>query len=398
MRGTVCIATSRRYARAWLVWCNFCGERDLSGNELLTGLTREKMLRTLVHFIYHRRVVKMDTFGVVNGYLTGIRFEFKCHFAEIKVLKDPVVVHALAAARDHVTLLDKERKLFVRYPIPYEAVRNMEELSIQTIDGRAKYTASELAFHLLMRVGEYTINGKKCTHTLMGSQVLLDTSTEELINIDDFRIRQGQVAIVGVMVLFKGDKTHKKHKETFHYISGEGHEDGAERHLVGLLLEWIRLSKVKLEDPFFTRYAEHPKSRRVLTSRDITEFLNDAAVMMGLEKGVFKPHSQRSGGAMELCQSGVNSETINHAGRWADGSIPAVGYRKREDRRIGALSNIIGKVGSFSVKDMLSVKLIKKKNVKVDSVGSSLMPQVSGGGGNLSASSTRTTGGKQKKT
>ena len=373
MRGSVCPTTSKRYGRAWIVWEKHCAKRPAVGkNTLLSGMSRSGQLEELVRFIHYRRVIKMDTFGVVNGYITGLRFEFKCRLAEILCLKDPVIIQALSAAREHVSVLDKERKKFIRYPIPYETLRGMKEISLRTIDGRARYTASELAFHLLMRVGEYTINGKKCTHTLMCHQVLFDVDSNELIDVDQLRERWNSVTVLGVMVLFCGDKTHKKHNETYHYISAEGPSDSAERLLVCLLLEWIQISKVCMSDPFFTRYGEHPKGRRVLISRDISDFLKEAAINVGLEAGVFKPHSYRSGGAVELSHSGADAEVVNHAGRWVYKSHAGVTYRRREDRKIGGLTGIIGTKGSFSLKDMLSAKIVRHRWEKVVTIGSSL--------------------------
>jgi hypothetical protein len=112
-----------------------------------------------------------------------------------------------------------------------------------------------------------------------------------------------------------------------------------ERMLVSFLTEWVVLSGVKIEDPFFKRYLESGTGR-VLTSKDIRNYLAFAAAAFKLPKGVFKGHSFRSAGASELFKQGKTDEVVNHLGRWANGSKASIPYRHRADRTAGALTGI----------------------------------------------------------
>jgi hypothetical protein len=124
-----------------------------------------------------------------------------------------------------------------------------------------------------------------------------------------------------------------------------------------MLVEWVLLSEVKEEDPFFTRYLE-TGTRRVLIVRDMNRYLDIAAVEFGLKVGVFRGHSFRSGGASEMFQGGAIPEVVNHAGRWKYDSVSSIRYRLRKDRVSGALTGINGMVGNHSFRHMKSVKKV----------------------------------------
>ena len=230
---------------------------------------------------------------------------------------------------------------------------------------RSKFTSTLLAFHLLMRVGEYAMNGKRSTHVLLCDAVLYECSGHGLISAPVMCSLSGNFEIMGVMVIFRGDKTHPEWKESYHYINNLREEgaSGEEQKLVALLVEWARLSKVKEVDPFFTRYetlTNRRETRYCLRTSDISEFLKEIAVANGYESGTFKPHSLRSGAAAEMYKSDVLPETINHTGRWVIRSDMGVSYGNKDDRVIGALSGIDDGTGSFTEGHIKSAKIPRR--------------------------------------
>jgi hypothetical protein len=195
----------------------------------------------------------------------------------------------------------------------------------------------------MMRVGEYAANGKRSTHQLMCDQVEYELDDGSCVTAPVLRALHKEADVKGVLVIFRGDKTHHKTDESVHFISGYEDSSEPERWLTSLMVDWGVKSKVQIEDPFFTRYEDNRKmkdSRRVLRTKDISDFLRVCESAGSVPKNTFKPHSIRSGGASELSRAGVLPEQIDHLGRWAIGSTASRKYRMQMDRTAGALSNM----------------------------------------------------------
>ena len=366
MKNSVCASTYIRYQRAWVQWLAYLKHINLSiFYRYLQRLNFHDQRVVLIGFMRYRRVEVMDSSSSVNGFLSAIRFEFVCNFYDDNIFSDSIIKQAKKSLSKLVTKKDKERIRLVRYPIPIALLLGSRTLALTTIIGRAKFTATLLAFHLFMRVGEYAMNGKRSKHVLMCDAVLYECSGHGLISAPIMCGLTGNFVITGVMVIFRGDKTHPEWKESYHYINNL-HDEGAseeERKLVLLMVEWARLSKVKEEDPFFTRYetlTNRKQTRYCLRTSDISDFLNEIAVANGYDSGTFKPHSLRAGAAAEMHKSDVLPETINHAGRWAFESGMGVSYANKDDRVIGALSGIGDGAGSFTEGHIKSAKIPRR--------------------------------------
>ena len=367
MKSSVCTATYNRYQRAWFKWTSYCLSLDLLSYQFyLDTLSLNDQRQVLVGVMRFQRTVCLDSSGGVNALLSGIRFEFVCHLRDVSIFDDPIIKQAKKALSKFQNVKDKARTKFIRYPFPIALLFDMRNESLITIDGRANYTATLLAFHLLMRVGEYAYNGERSVHVMMCDAVLYDVSGLGLITAPSLRQLDYDFVVTGVMVIFRGDKTHPEWKETYHYINHLNDEGASDEEckLVDLLIEWALFSKVKETDSFFTRYEDKPgrrDSRRSLRTSDISAYLNLIAEKNNLDKGTFKPHSLRAGAAAEMFRSNIHPATINHSGRWRLESPMGVSYGNKDDRVIGALSNITNGVGSFTLGHIASARIPRRK-------------------------------------
>jgi hypothetical protein len=220
---------------------------------------------------------------------------------------------------------------------------------------------------------------------MMCGQVGFELRDGRIISGPELR-EEEEAVVIGVLISFHGDKTHAMDDQTHHYVDGANGTE-AEKWLAGMLVEWVFLSEVEEEDPFFTRYLE-TGTRRVLIVKDMNRYLDIAAVEFGLKKGVFRGHSFRSGGASEMFQSGVIPEVVNHAGRWKFDSVASIRYRLRKDRVQGALSGVKDMQGNHGFKHMKSVrklgttsKVYKSGRVIKKALNNTTLVQNSYGGG-----------------
>ena len=96
------------------------------------------------------------------------------------------------------------------------------------------------------------------------------------------------------------------------------------------------------EEIFFSKRDPNTKLVKRLTSGMVASAVKDTrtAKKEGLDSELYATHSLRVGGAEAMAQAGCSVEHINRVGRWAKGSLAAIGYRTPAVTEGGALSAI----------------------------------------------------------
>jgi hypothetical protein len=211
----------------------------------------------------------------------------------------------------------------------------------------AVYIAATLAFHLMLRVSEYTgksMDGSKSPHAIRGCDVVIQYSRGNggqtlAMQAADWAVSL-DVVVSGIIIVIKSSKTLSTNDESVRHYLGAG-DSIPLNELVSDLLWWTENARPGGTDLFFS-YPCYVNQRRNLTSREVSSFVKRLARDHDLPDRGFSTHSLRVGGASAMSSGGVELETINQAGRWASNSLAAIKYRNPTVRGIGALSGVLG--------------------------------------------------------
>jgi hypothetical protein len=262
-------------------------------------------------------------------------------------------------------------------PLPWSFLRegrpNLWSKVLPGVADVAVFLASTLAFHLMLRVSEYTakaIDGSNSTHALKGEDVLVSfrrVTGEQVTRVMDATSWAGDenVEVIGITIILRSSKTFSVHDESSrHYLDATVSVELNE--LVTGLLWWIENTKPKAQAIFFS-YPCYVDQRRALTDRDVSKFVKRLARNHGFQDRGFSPHSLRVGGASSMSCEGIELETINQSGRWAANSQAAIKYRNPSIKTAGALSKNSEGTSILLERDILRLNETTK-NTKRDGI------------------------------
>eukprot|EP01041_Mallomonas_annulata_P009462 gene9462-19654_t len=349
-------STSTQYKGLWSLWLEECKKNSPQTTErcrdpFMTNWPDRKKVLNLCRFIMILRKSGFNNRRVPN-LLAAMRHHLVLGGSDTRFMSDPLVGRTIMASDGYPnsttgTSRREETGSSRAQPLPWELLKtgrpNLWVTTLPHIREVAVYIASTLAFHLMLRISEYTgksVYGSKAPHAIRGSDVVIQYS-----NADGNQTRSKQAAdwlidqrvlVTGIFVIIKSSKTFSSNEEAVrHFIRAGDSVDLNE--LVSDLLWWVQNAKPRESDLFFS-YPCYEGQRRSLTDREVSHFVKHLAKSNGLPDRGFSSHSLRVGGASTMNTNGVDLETINQAGRWSAKSLAAIKYRNPTVRSTGALS------------------------------------------------------------
>jgi hypothetical protein len=204
------------------------------------------------------------------------------------------------------------------------------------------FTAVFLAFHMMLRVSEYTAKSKKTAvdHALRRKDIVF--GDENGFPLGSKSYQPGRPILDRVRITIRSTKSTQAGVYYVHELRYSDSE--VVQRLVEALWIWYHSPHTAYlsQDDMFFAYTSNPQIavHRKLTARMVGEYVKNLAEDNNQPRELYSTHSLRVGGAEAMRLAGQDIETINRSGRWAPGSTAAVTYRTPAISRVGALGQV----------------------------------------------------------
>ena len=344
--------SSDQYQRQWKRWLGFLGTLPSSerpDNVLVEVHDENDKILILMAFVsYLVEELKIRGSKEVGGVLSGLRFEWNRQCLPSAFFEDPRVGAAKQGSRlttgemrEYACKSKETRKL----PVCTEMVSWLRGklfagsgYNAQGLYSKGVYLAAAVAFDMGLRPGNVRkVDGNlredhciragdmifriECLgvkeHIGGGEQIRNYLSQEEggrhVIDQD----RLSNVKGVGIQVV-TSKTSHRMRApiQSWEIMRGTVHEEA----LLEDLCEFMVVSGVREDEPFCSRWAPDRKGvmrRKVVTAKDLSQAVKDAARAFGLPVENFSAKSLRSGFASQMSACGVPREEFLPRGGWS---------------------------------------------------------------------------------
>jgi hypothetical protein len=332
----------------WLEWESYLsGKYPHSNMSLYLPGEPETAAQEVAMFLRYLRVEKGKSHQRACDYLTAVRFHFEIAGASTTFFEGATCGRARkASARGRTSI---SRRVAASggtrtTPIQLEWILRKDPRRITTGPVSAPelmvFTAVFLAFHLMLRVSEYTAKSKKSSvdHALKRKDVVFEYGKGRPIKSKNEPFEPP--VVVGVRITIRSTKTSKAGVYYVHELRRS--DSGVVSRLIETLAFWYYspyTSDLSQEDLLFEYISNsHTRITKKLNSRMVGTFVKDLAEENSQPRDAYSTHSLRVGGAEAMRVAGHDIELINRAGRWAPGSTAAITYRTPAVSRVGALA------------------------------------------------------------
>jgi hypothetical protein len=186
------------------------------------------------------------------------------------------------------------------------------------VDDWMTYLGILMAFHFMLRVSEYCLDGSS-PHAIRCSDVLFLTDDGRVFSPFDGRLTTiSSSSIAGAIIDLRSSKADKTGKGRHLYVSRSG---SAESFLLDLMFFWTTVAEFTLPTQAFLSHAgKTGRRRKHLTRRMVTSVLKQMAVHFGFDDAFFSTHSLRIGGMSCGTKADMNNSTLCRIGGWSSDS------------------------------------------------------------------------------
>jgi hypothetical protein len=175
-----------------------------------------------------------------------------------------------------------------------------------------------MAFHFMLRVSEYCLDGSS-PHALRCSDVLFLTDDGSVFSPWDKRLTSiSSSSITGAIIDLRSSKADKTGKGRHLYVSRSG---SAESFLLDLMFFWTTVADFTLPtQAFLSHVGKTARRRKHLTRCMVTSVLKKMAAHFGFDDAFFSTHSLRIGGMSCGTKADMNNSTLCRIGGWSSDS------------------------------------------------------------------------------
>jgi len=348
IRSSVATSTLKTYDDLWKEWEHYQEPRGGGPEELfLMGEPEESALKIAL-FLRHLRIGLGKSHDRACEYLTAIRFRLEVLGINTEFFDHSTCRRARRASSRGLSAISRRvRASGGARATPFQLqwilqkdprIREGASRDVPT-PWLMTFTAVFLAFHLMLRVSEYTVKTRPSAmdHALRRRDIIFGDDQGYPMGSES-----GHNSVDRVKITIRSTKSTKKGIYFVHELRKQDSDEV--RRLVEALWIWYHSPHTYHlpEDELFFAFQNnlHTPAIRRLNSRMVGKLIKDIAESNGQPRDLYSTHSLRVGGSEAMRLAGHDLELINRAGRWAPGSTAAVTYRTPAVSRIGAMNQV----------------------------------------------------------
>eukprot|EP01035_Chromulina_nebulosa_P021950 gene21950-28420_t len=221
-------STKKKYESLWHMWLEDCLGRKQ--DPFMRSWETKKKVNVLCSFLVKKRVSGFNHQRIPN-LLAALKHHWTMGETQLDFLQDPLVGKTLMASErgpNKVSKASRKEQTGTSrvQALPWSFLRDGKPRTwsqiLPNVADVAVFLASTLAFHLMLRVSEYTaktVDGAKSNHALKGSDVLvafrplrgeLDIRVSDAVSW----VTSDDVEVVGITIILRSSKTFSVNDES----------------------------------------------------------------------------------------------------------------------------------------------------------------------------------------
>ena len=327
--------TAQTYGRHWADWCHFVLNTGGIQDPFLEGWT-DCDKGTLVGLLLQKRHEEGLRGKQANAITAGIRLYFTRALLSTSFLDSAILDATRTACRYSTTELRARKDMgpvaSVKLPISEDIMLRMRARlwegkgwGLHDSSHRMTYLGCMWGYDLDARVSEYTAPEKgQEDHCVRAGDLVFCALGEN----GELKIRGGTLSLYSTekeMPQFYGCWVKPSTHKTGAIVKAKfiGRRSVEESQFLDDLVEWTKLSKVKVGDRLFTRYSvgiNGKMTRKELTSRMIRDGIKESCTLEGLDSNYFSSHSLRKGATTHMMSLGVPEADVKDRGNYSQSS------------------------------------------------------------------------------
>ena len=308
--------TVQRYAKNLGPWYQFLTQYDLHQYIDLSPSGADDFRRILIWFLHFCAVDLKLSESKVQTTIQALQYALKSDGYSLNVFKDDSIKLARAAVRRDPRVKHAQRTRRRRLPVTFDMLVYLEDLLLPSshIDDWMTFLGILMAFHFMLRVSEYCLDGSS-PHAIRCGDVLFLTNDSSVYSPWDFRLASmNSSSISGAIIDLRSSKADKQGKGRHLYVSRSG---SAESFLLDLMIFWTTVAGFSQPDQAFLSHAGKTAHRRKhLTRRMVSSVLKRMASHFGFDDAFFSSHSLRIGGMSCGTKADMSNSTLCRIGGW----------------------------------------------------------------------------------
>lgn len=312
--------TVQRYAKNLGPWFQFLDRHDLHQYIDLSPTGSDDFRRILIWFLHFCAVDLKLSESKVQTTIQALQYALKTDGYSLNVFKDDSIKLARAAVRGDPRVKHAQRTRKRRLPVTFDMLSYLEDLLLQSphLDDWMTYLGILMAFHFMLRVSEYCLDGSS-PHAIRCGDVLFLTDDGGVYSPWDIRLASVHSShIIGAIIDLRSSKADKAGKGRHLYVSRGG---SAESFLLDLMIFWSTVAEFSGPAQAFLSHAGKTAHRRKhLTRRMVSSVLKQMAAHFGFDDAFFSTHSLRIGGMSCGTKADMNNATLCRIGGWSSDS------------------------------------------------------------------------------
>lgn len=312
--------TVQRYTKNLGPWFQFLDQFDLHEYINLSPTGADDFRRILIWFLHYCAVELKLTESKIQTSIQALQYVLKTEGHSLNVFKDDSIKLARAAVRRDPRLRHAERTRRRRLPVTFDMLFYLEGLLLDSAhaDDWMTFVGILMAFHFMLRVSEYCLDGSS-PHAIRCGDIVFLSDDGTAYSPWDVKLSSVEHArITGAIVDLRSSKADKQGKGRHLYVSRAG---TSEAYLLDLMLFWTTVAQFSIPtQAFLSHVGKTVHRRKHLTRRMVSSTLKQMATHFGFDEAFFSSHSLRIGGMSCGTKANIENSTLCRIGGWTSDS------------------------------------------------------------------------------
>ena len=307
--------TVKRYGTNLGPWFTFLDKHELHDYVDLSPTGADDFRRIVIWFLYYCAMELKLSESKIQTTIQALQYALKSDGHSLGVFKDASVKLARDAVREDPRIKNAKRTRRKRLPVTFDMLFYLEDLLLGSshIDDWMTFLGILMAFHFMLRISEYCLDGSS-QHAIRCGDVLFLSSDGKVYSPWDPKLSMFEPSyITGAIIDLRSSKADKTGTGRHLYVSRTGQ---AESFLLELLLFWCSVATFSSPTQPFLSHAGKTSKRKHLTRRMVSAVLKRMAKHFGFDEVFFSSHSLRIGGMSCGTTANMENTTLCRIGGW----------------------------------------------------------------------------------
>ena len=308
--------TVQRYTKNLGPWFQFLDQYDLHEYIDLSPTGADDFRRILIWFLHYCAVELKLTESKIQTSIQALQYVLKTEGHSLSVFKDDSIKLARAAVRKDPRLRHAQRTRRRRLPVTFDMLFYLEGLLLESThtDDWMTFVGILMAFHFMLRVSEYCLDGSS-PHAIRCGDILFLSDGGTAYSPCDVKVNTVEhTHITGAIIDLRSSKADVQGKGRHLYVSRAG---TSEAYLLDLMLFWTTVAQFSHPaHAFLSHFGKTVHRRKHLTRRMVSLALKQMATHFGFDEAFFSSHSLRIGGMSCGTKANIDNSTLCRIGGW----------------------------------------------------------------------------------